>query len=212
MNKIITIVYPLIAIIIIVLLLIGNIESLYYYIVGVISLFMFVILFLSYKEKEGKEKRRIEKIKQIEQESNKDPESSKYVWEIATLKLESYFDKNITQINSIYWISVSVILAGIGVILYSVLKIKDNNSLSLITSGVGVLTQFLGATLMLVYRSTIKQSVNLINVLERINTVGMSIHIIESLSAKDEELKNKTKAEIAIKLFDYKSENQKIDL
>jgi len=212
MNKIIVIAYPVLAIFIVLLLLYGNIGDFYYYIVIILSVIMLIILYESYRENTSREKRKIEKIKQIELKINDAPDSSKYVWEIATIKLESYFDKNISQINSIYWISVSVILIGVGVILFSITKTGSNIELTLISSGVGVLTQFLGATLMFLYRSTIKQSVSLINILERINTVGMSIHIVETLSDKNEELKNKTKAEIAIKLFDMKTENQKIDL
>jgi hypothetical protein len=212
MNKIIVIAYPVLAIFIVLLLLYGNIGDFYYYIVILLSVIMLIILYESYRENTSREKRKIERIKQIELKINDAPDSSKYVWEIATIKLESYFDKNISQINSIYWISVSVILIGVGVILFSITKTGSNIELTLISSGVGVLTQFLGATLMFLYRSTIKQSVNLINILERINTVGMSIHIVETLPDKNEELKNKTKAEIAIKLFDMKTENQKIDL
>ena len=44
------------------------------------------------------------------------------------------------------------------------------------------------------------------NVLERINSVGLAIQILDSIPDSDEELKSQTKAEITKLLIEYKSD------
>ena len=61
----------------------------------------------------------------------------------------------------------------------------------------GIITEFIGATFMLIYRSTHKQATSYMSVLERINTVGMSFQVIESIEDKYDELKNTVKSEVA---------------
>jgi hypothetical protein len=51
----------------------------------------------------------------------------------------------------------------------------------------GIITQFIGATLMLIYRSTMAQAIEFMTVLERINTVGMAVQLSDSTK---EPLKN----------------------
>ena len=49
---------------------------------------------------------------------------------------------------------------------------------------------------MVIYRSTMTQANQFIEVLERINTVGMAVQILDAIPEADAELKNKTRAEI----------------
>jgi hypothetical protein len=46
----------------------------------------------------------------------------------------------------------------------------------------GVITEFIAATFMLVYKATMQQANTYVAILARINTVGMAIQIVESIS------------------------------
>ena len=55
-------------------------------------------------------------IKRIQNE----PEKVKPAWDLARLKLELYFNRNLSQINSIFWLSVVVMLVGFVFILFGI--------------------------------------------------------------------------------------------
>jgi hypothetical protein len=59
-----------------------------------------------------------------------------------------------------------------------------------------VITEFIGATFLFIYRSTIQQASSYSRTLERINSVGMAMQILDTMpdGAKPDDLKNKTKA------------------
>ena len=67
---------------------------------------------------------------------------------------------------------------------------------AVIATSSGVITEFIGATFILVYRSTIQQAVNYSKTLERINAVGMAMQILDTIpeGAKIDDLKERTKA------------------
>jgi hypothetical protein len=62
----------------------------------------------------------------------------------------------------------------------------------------GIITQFIGATFLFIYRSTIQQAINYSRTLERINSVGMAMQILDTMpdATTPEDLKSKTKASL----------------
>lgn len=54
-----------------------------------------------------------EKIREAESKSEKEPENSKYAWDVARVTLESYFNKNLSQVSQIFWLSVFVMFIGL---------------------------------------------------------------------------------------------------
>ena len=71
----------------------------------------------------------------------------------------------------------------------------------------GIITEFIGATFLFIYKSTVNQALHHSKSLEEINNVGMSIKIVESIE-KDDKNKEKiddAKIEIAKKLINYKT-------
>lgn len=60
----------------------------------------------------------------------------------------------------------------------------------------GVITEFIGATFLFIYRSTIEQASNYTQTLERINSAGMAMQILDSISLEAAGLRNQTKTEI----------------
>lgn len=131
------------------------------------------------------------------------PQVAKFAWDAARVKLEAYFDRNLIQVNLVFWVACCVmavgflfVLAGVRLVFISPDSIKP----SLVAAASGIITQFIGATFMVIYRSTMAQATAFMTVLERINTVGMAVQIVDSL--KDEsELKERTRAELATLLL-----------
>jgi len=137
----------------------------------------------------------------IEAEANlkNNPEKTKPIWDLARVTLESYFSRNLIQITSIFWLSVVVLMSGFGIIIWGISQAVKSSNVSIvavIATSSGVITEFIGATFILVYRSTIQQAVNYSKTLERINAVGMAMQILDTIpeGAKIDDLKERTKA------------------
>jgi len=60
----------------------------------------------------------------------------------------------------------------------------------------GIITQFIGASFLVIYRSTMAQANEFMSVLERINTVGMAVQVLDSIPEANAALKDKTRAQI----------------
>jgi hypothetical protein len=73
-----------------------------------------------------------------------------------------------------------------------------------IAAGAGVITQFLGATFLVLYRSTMKQANDFILVLDRINNVGMAMQILDQIPDDPPELKSKVRSKIIEHLLTLK--------
>ncbi|HWS85202.1 MAG TPA: hypothetical protein VN207_13185 [Ktedonobacteraceae bacterium] len=137
------------------------------------------------------------------------------VWVLMQTKLEGYFDRNLNQITYIFWLSVVVMIVGFGFILFGISQtfvalpsqsgvathtviqtVSSNITPAIVGSVAGIITEFIGVTFLFIYRSTIRQASTYMRVLERINTIGMGMNILESISTTSQELQDKTKAEI----------------
>ena len=140
-----------------------------------------------------------QRIKQAESRLEKEPEKAKPAWDLARVTLESYFNRNLSQINSIYWLSVIVMIVGFGILIWGISMAFRSSTVvvpSAIASAAGILTEFIGATFLFIYRSTIEQAINYSKTLERINSVGMAMQILDTMGdeIKPDDLKSKTKA------------------
>jgi hypothetical protein len=74
------------------------------------------------------------------------------------------------------------------------------NSASVIGTITGVIAQFIGATFLFLYRSSNQQATAYMTILERINSVGMGIVILDQIAVDAKELKDRTRADM-IKLL-----------
>jgi hypothetical protein len=140
-------------------------------------------------------------LEQAIQRVEEEPEKAKPAWDLARLKLESYFDRNLGQIKHIFWLSVGVMIAGFVVIvlgfILSLLSTSVRPSIALVGGIAGVLTEFIAATFMFIYRSANQQAADYVKTLERINSVGMAMQIMDTISDDSEELQDRTKAAVA---------------
>jgi hypothetical protein len=129
------------------------------------------------------------------------PERAKLAWDLARITLEAYFTRNLSQINSIFWLSVAVMVVGFALLTWGVSQALSNPSAVIpasLTVGAGVITEFIGATFLFIYRSTIQQAISYSQTLERINSVGMAMQILDTMpeSVPEHDLRSKTKASL----------------
>ncbi|AEV31277.1 hypothetical protein Oweho_0255 [Owenweeksia hongkongensis DSM 17368] len=161
-----------------------------------------------YEDTKDREKRE-EKIENLEKEVKEKPTETKTAWELARLKLESYLNRNLQQVSSIFYLSVTVMIVGFGLIIFGVYQVFTDPELmnpSILATCSGIVVNFIGGTFLLIYRSTMKQAKNYVDVLERINAVGMSIQILENISSEKGDLKDETTAQISKELLKIYSE------
>ena len=154
-------------------------------------------------------------IRRLKEKIGKETDKTKPSWELATATLESYFNKNLSQVSAIFWLSVAVMLVGFGIIVFGVIiSIKNptpNASLPAIIAVVaGILTEFIGATFLFIFKSTMEQAIVYTKTLERINTVGMAIQILDTLpdNAEERNLKHETKSSLVKLLMRISYQNE----
>jgi hypothetical protein len=130
------------------------------------------------------------------------PKEARYAWDVARVTLEQYFGRNLIQVNLVFWVAVLVMMVGFGFIIAGVLLSFHQASVtppSWVAAISGLITQFIGATFMVIYRSTMVQAGEFVIVLDRINRVGMAVQVLDAID--EGELKNKTRATIATSLM-----------
>jgi hypothetical protein len=140
-----------------------------------------------------------EKRAQIEDLSQKKPNDPKLAWDLARITLEQYFNRNLDQTRLMFFLALLVMLAGFGLVVWATASAVHQPKVgggSVVGVIAGVITQFIGATFMVMYRSTVQQASSFVAILERINAVGMAVQIIEGVPDTDP-IYNSTRAEMA---------------
>ena len=90
-------------------------------------------------------------------------------------------------------------LVGFAILILGIYQAIQSPSIlvpATIASIAGVITEFIGASFLFIYRSTIQQAIDYSKTLERINSVGMAMQILDTMpdETKSDDLKSKTKA------------------
>lgn len=140
------------------------------------------------------------------------PGQARFAWDLARVKLEAYFDRNLIQVNLVFWLAVTVMGVGFGFVLAGIAisyrqpgnEVGPHAYTSIVAAGAGIITQFIGATFLVIYRSTMAQANGFMTVLERINNAGMAVQVLDSLP-DGTDLKNNARAQIAKLLLIVKS-------
>lgn len=159
-----------------------------------------VVAYQSLVEQEARER----KLETVEQRVREHPEKPQLAWDLARIKLESYLDRNLSQVRSIYWLTLTVMLCGFGFVSYGLFQASQNPDklpVSIVASASGVLISFIGGSFLLIYRSILAQSKGYVTVLERINAVGMAVQVIATIPEASIDLKSQTRAELAKQLL-----------
>lgn len=150
------------------------------------------------------ESARERKIEQVEQRVEQNPEETQAAWELARVKLESYMNRNLNQVRAIFWLTVLVMLVGFGLIGFGVARVyesPENFKASIVVAVSGVLVNFIGGSFLIIYRSVMSQASEYVTVLERINAVGMSLQILDSLKDSNPDLQQKTTADVVLQML-----------
>jgi hypothetical protein len=147
---------------------------------------------------------------EAKRQADANPEQARFAWDLARVKLEAYFDRNLIQVNLVFWLAVVVMAVGFsfvlaGIVLSYMQQVSTNahTSTPIVAAVSGIITQFIGATFMVIYRSTMAQANEFMTVLERINNAGMAVQVLDALP-EGTDLKNATRAQIAMLLLGTK--------
>ena len=167
--------------------------------IGAVFIFYIYVYQSTLEEREAKAQ-----IKIVEDRVKENPNEPTAAWELARIKLENYLNRNLSQIQWIFIWTILVMIAGFVIIGYGIMKsyqAETQLNTSIVTTVCGLLVEFIGATFLVIYKSTMGQAKDYVNVLERINAVGMSVQILDSISEEESKLQDQTKAEIAKQLL-----------
>ena len=153
----------------------------------------------------GKQESRQEaRIEAVERRAQENPTETQAAWELARVKLESYLNRNLSQVRSIFWLTVFVMMIGFSLIgcgAYEAFKDVSKFEASILTTASGVIVSFIGGTFLVLYKATMAQAKDYVTILERINAVGMSVQILETIDSNDSALKHRTTADVARQLL-----------
>lgn len=161
-------------------------------------------LFITAYQKSNEETKREERILAVEKRVHENPKETQAAWELARVKLENYLNRNLNQVRSIFWLTVFVMIVGFTLIGYGVFKIYENPATfnaSIIATVSGIIVNFIGATFLILYKSTMSQATDYVNILERINAVGMSVQILDTVKDEETKLKQQATADLAKQLL-----------
>jgi len=176
------------------------------------SALLIIIGVSAYQESIDRAKRE-EKIEEVARRVQENPGETQAAWELARVKLEVYVDRNLNQVRSIFWLTAFVMIVGFGLIVYGVVRaygVAANFEASILSATAGVLVNFIGASFLVIYRSTMTQAKDYVTVLERINAVGMAVQILEKIDDREMLLKTETTCALAKQLLSlYSVEREK---
>lgn len=139
-------------------------------------------------------------VQQVVTRVREHPDEPQAAWELAIIKLESYLNRNLRQIGWIFFLTLLIMIVGFVIVGYGVIRVyqsPENFKPSIVVTLSGVIVEFIAATFLLIYRSTMEQAKDYVNILERINAVGMSVQILESIETDVDGLRDKTRAQVA---------------
>jgi small-conductance mechanosensitive channel len=169
-----------------------------------IIVFVVTVVIISIASNYTEQRFREKKIEIVEERFREHPDKPQFAWDLARAKLENYLDRNLSQVRSIYWLTLLVMLCGFGFVLFGLsqaAQYPDKLPVSIVASASGVLISFIGGSFLLIYRSILAQSKEYVTVLERINAVGMAVQVIASIPDSNGELKHSTTADLAKQLL-----------
>ena len=166
--------------------------------IAVVGALVALSVFAIQKSKE--EARREERIEAVERRVQENPRETQAAWELARVKLESYLNRNLSQVRSIFWLTLLVMSAGFSLIgfgVYEAFQDPIKFPASLLTTSAGIIVSFIGGTFLVLYKATMAQAKDYVTILERINAVGMSVQILDTIDSNATTLKHQTTADVA---------------
>jgi len=124
-------------------------------------------------------------------------------WQNAKDNIQRYINENLKQVKNIYWVAIGVMVVGFGFILAGVVLSVYQPTIkpSLIAAVSGVISQFIGVTFMVIYRSTMQQASEYFSALVAMDTISKAVDILDSIP-ETSELKNTVRTQMATMILD----------
>lgn len=146
---------------------------------------------------------RAKRFVEIERQAERNPEKAKPAWDLASARIEEYVARNLSQVAWIFVLVLIVMTVGFVLIGWGVFEVFSAHSIapSIVAAVSGIVVEFIAATFLLIYRSTMEQAKDYVAMLERINAVGMSAQLLESIEDTDPKVRDKVRAELAASLL-----------
>lgn len=170
------------------------------------GLWLLVLLFIKIVVQEVRTaetyRRAAARLAEAEARFKEHPDRPDVIWDLARTKLESYIDRNLEQVRRIFFLTTVVLVAGLLLVasgVYGVYRDPTFLTSSIVAATAGTLTEVIGATLLVVYRSVMKRADTNIVMLERMSVVGMAMQILDHID--DRTLREKKLVEIAGELL-----------
>jgi hypothetical protein len=146
-------------------------------------------------------------LREAEVRARTHPQEPQAAWDLARVKLESYLNRNLKQIQWIFALTLFAMSVGFAIIGYGIYKVYEfpnNVNPSIVVTVSGILVEFIAATFLLIYKSTMEQARSYVAMLEKINAVGMSIQILDGTKTGDVD---SFRTQLAMKLLSLYSVN-----
>jgi hypothetical protein len=152
------------------------------------------------------EERRITELNEArvkaERALTEEPEKIRPIWDLSRNQLEIYINRNISQVRNIFWIVIVVMTAGFSLIVYGIYRSFDSHiQISVLSVAAGIITQIIGSTFLLIYRSIMQQATDYVSALEKINAVGMALAIVDLIPEDDRGAKTRAQVELATRIL-----------
>jgi hypothetical protein len=117
---------------------------------------------------------------------NSDVSDTSALWEFSRQTLRAYMDRNVRQLRLVFTASVLVMVAGFVLLgVGSYLAFKASVDVGAVSAVSGILVEYMGASLLRLYFSSVTQAERYVRVLERINAVQMALGVIARMSEAD---------------------------
>lgn len=143
----------------------------------------------------------VERLQKAELAAHEQPDKAQPLSDVSGARLELYFERNLIQLRSVYWLTISVLIGGFFLIGYGVFQAFQQGTrieAAGLTAAAGVLTEFVAATFLVVFRSTLAQASSFVKALERINAFGMASKLVESIPDSADMMRQRAKARLAL--------------
>lgn len=132
------------------------------------------------------------------------PEMPRFAWDLARIKLESYLDRNLNHVTAIFYLTAIAMTCGAGLIgvgIWKSMHDPEGMAPAILATLTGIVLQAIGGTFLVIYKSTMQQANKYVVVLERINAVGMSINILETIDDADRSARDTARIQLAKELL-----------
>jgi len=151
-----------------------------------------------------------DEIAEAREKADKNPKSFRLLWDVNNLLHEKFIEVNRQQNDTIFRFALRMIVAGfilicIGLARDFFVPLPANQTVSWVAVIAGLITQFTASTILVIFRSVFRQTMEYYKSVERMSSIGVALTILENLPTGEDakELRVIKQAEMAVIIMDY---------